>query len=107
MTDWKKIRAEFPALESWTFLNTATFGQLSLLLQFNPAQDDANNGVVLAAVLDCAGMPINGATLKVQQNNADVGQQYSSPMAGGAFFVANVPDGATQVSARPAPTPRI
>lgn len=28
MTDWKKIRAEFPALENWTFLNTATFGQL-------------------------------------------------------------------------------
>ena len=28
MTDWKKIRAEFPALERWTFLNTATFGQL-------------------------------------------------------------------------------
>jgi selenocysteine lyase/cysteine desulfurase len=29
MTDWKRIRAEFPALENWTFLNTATFGQLS------------------------------------------------------------------------------
>jgi cysteine desulfurase/selenocysteine lyase len=28
MTDWKKIRSEFPALENWTFLNTATFGQL-------------------------------------------------------------------------------
>ena len=28
MTDWKKIRAEFPSLENWTFLNTATFGQL-------------------------------------------------------------------------------
>ena len=28
MTDWKKIRAEFPALANWTFLNTATFGQL-------------------------------------------------------------------------------
>lgn len=28
MTDWKKIRAEFPALENRTFLNTATFGQL-------------------------------------------------------------------------------
>lgn len=26
--DWGKIRAEFPALESWTYLNTATFGQL-------------------------------------------------------------------------------
>ncbi len=28
MTDWKKIRAEFPAIEHWTFLNTATFGQI-------------------------------------------------------------------------------
>jgi len=28
MTDWKTIRAEFPALTEWTFLNTATFGQL-------------------------------------------------------------------------------
>lgn len=28
MTDWKKVRTEFPALDNWTFLNTATFGQL-------------------------------------------------------------------------------
>jgi cysteine desulfurase/selenocysteine lyase len=28
VTDWKNIRQEFPALESWTFLNTATFGQV-------------------------------------------------------------------------------
>lgn len=27
-TDWKSVRSEFPALENWTFLNTATFGQL-------------------------------------------------------------------------------
>jgi selenocysteine lyase/cysteine desulfurase len=26
--DWRKVRREFPALEKWTFLNTATFGQL-------------------------------------------------------------------------------
>jgi selenocysteine lyase/cysteine desulfurase len=26
--DWAKVRAEFPALANWTFLNTATFGQL-------------------------------------------------------------------------------
>ncbi len=26
--DWKLIRAEFPALERWTYLNTATFGQV-------------------------------------------------------------------------------
>ena len=26
--DWDKVRSEFPSLEHWTFLNTATFGQL-------------------------------------------------------------------------------
>ena len=28
MTDWEKIRCEFPALENRAYLNTATFGQL-------------------------------------------------------------------------------
>jgi cysteine desulfurase/selenocysteine lyase len=27
-TDWAEIRGEFPALAEWTFLNTATFGQM-------------------------------------------------------------------------------
>ena len=27
-TDWKAIRAQFPALANWTYLNSATFGQL-------------------------------------------------------------------------------
>jgi cysteine desulfurase/selenocysteine lyase len=27
--DWSAVRREFPALENWTYLNTATFGQLS------------------------------------------------------------------------------
>lgn len=26
--DWQEVRREFPALENWTYLNTATFGQL-------------------------------------------------------------------------------
>lgn len=26
--DWTRVRSEFPALENWTFLNTATFGQM-------------------------------------------------------------------------------
>ena len=26
--DWAAVRAEFPALRDWTFLNTATYGQL-------------------------------------------------------------------------------
>jgi selenocysteine lyase/cysteine desulfurase len=28
MTDWKRLRAEFPALGNWTYLNTATYGQM-------------------------------------------------------------------------------
>ena len=28
--DWNTIRAEFPALSRWTYLNTATFGQIPL-----------------------------------------------------------------------------
>ena len=28
MTDWAAVRAEFPALDRWTFLNTASFGQM-------------------------------------------------------------------------------
>jgi selenocysteine lyase/cysteine desulfurase len=28
MVDWAAVRSEFPALADWTFLNTATFGQL-------------------------------------------------------------------------------
>jgi cysteine desulfurase/selenocysteine lyase len=27
--DWNAVRAEFPALENWTYLNTATYGQVS------------------------------------------------------------------------------
>src|SRR5579862_8733271 len=27
-TDWQAVRAEFPALAEWAFLNTATFGQV-------------------------------------------------------------------------------
>ena len=26
--DWKRLRAEFPALANWTYLNTATYGQM-------------------------------------------------------------------------------
>ena len=28
MIDWNQVRREFPALENWTYLNTATYGQL-------------------------------------------------------------------------------
>lgn len=30
MTDWAAIRKQFPALANWTYLNTATFGQLPI-----------------------------------------------------------------------------
>src|SRR5580692_2448601 len=29
--DWNAIRSEFPALSRWTYLNTATFGQVPLV----------------------------------------------------------------------------
>jgi selenocysteine lyase/cysteine desulfurase len=29
MTDWARIRAEFPSLAHWTYLNSATYGQVS------------------------------------------------------------------------------
>lgn len=28
MSDWKRIREQFPALRNWTYLNTATYGQV-------------------------------------------------------------------------------
>ena len=28
MTDWNSIRADFPALTNWTYLNTATYGHV-------------------------------------------------------------------------------
>ena len=36
--DWTAIRGEFPALENWTYLNTATFGQLPRRAQEAMAQ---------------------------------------------------------------------
>jgi len=27
-SDWERVRGEFPSLAAWTFLNTATFGQM-------------------------------------------------------------------------------
>ncbi len=81
-------------------ISEALFGMLSLL---GIQQNDTNNGVLLATVTDCANMPINGATLKVQQSGSDVGDQHDlgqvNSAAAGIIIVANVPDGATEVSA--------
>jgi len=66
-------------------------------------QDDANNGALVVVVTDCSATPtpIDGATLKVQQNGTDVGTIFDLgallAQAAGTFFVFNVPDGPTQV----------
>jgi len=76
-----------------------------LLKQFVPGftQDDTVDGALLITVTDCANMPINGATLKVQQNGSDVGDVHDlgqlQSQAAGIIIVSNVPDGATDVSA--------
>jgi hypothetical protein len=82
-------------------VDDTTFGLITSQLVFNVTQDDTANGVIVAAVTDCANNPISGATLKVQQSAADVGDQHDlstlSAQAAGVFIVFNVPDGATQV----------
>ena len=79
----------------------ATLGQLGI------TQNDTNNGFLIVPVVDCsngaAPVPINGATLTVKQNGADVGQaidigQFVTQLAG-VWLVANVPDGDTTVGA--------
>jgi hypothetical protein len=56
---------------------------------------EASKGFFGVAVLDCAGMPISGASLSVKQNNIEVGMpfdigQFAAQFAG-TFFVFNVP----------------
>ncbi|HEY5926063.1 MAG TPA: hypothetical protein VIV11_30465 [Kofleriaceae bacterium] len=84
-------------------ISNALFDALSA--QIAP-QDDANNGALLVLVTDCTvpqPSPIEGATLSVQQGGSDVGTVFDlgglAPQAAGTFFVFNVPDGATQVTA--------
>jgi hypothetical protein len=67
-------------------------------------QDDTANGALTVAVTDCSltnPMPIDGATLKVQQGGQDVGTVFDlgalAAQAAGTFFVFNVPDGPTQL----------
>ena len=94
-----KATANVPVL----LLGDQLFGFLTSTLGIT--QDDGANGVLYVQVVDCTGVGINGATLKVQQNSMDVGTQQdlgalsNSPQAAGSFLVFNVPDGATQVFA--------
>ena len=46
--DWKSIRQEFPALARWTYLNTATYGQVSLRAQAAVAQHFARRNETAA-----------------------------------------------------------
>ena len=101
------IRANFDGLPvpliKDSLINSGTLG---MFLQ----QDDSANGLLFVAVHDCnttTPTPIDGATLKVQQNGQDVGSildiGQAIPQAAGTFFVANVPDNTgsstTEVSA--------
>jgi hypothetical protein len=68
-------------------------------------QDDRHNGVLLVAVMDCAGAPLPGATLRVHRGNSpnSVGHAYELggiiPSAKGVYMVFDVPDGKVVVSA--------
>jgi hypothetical protein len=75
---------------------------LDLLSGFaSVTQDDTTNGALIIQVADCAGDPINGATLTVEQNSASVGDVFDlgqlASQAAGTFFAFNVPDGDAQV----------
>jgi hypothetical protein len=83
-------------------ISNSLFEQLTGIIQV--AQDDMNNGAMIVLVTDCAvpmPAPIDGATVKVQQNGADVGTIFDlgalAAQAAGTFFVFNVPDGTTQI----------
>jgi hypothetical protein len=82
-------------------IDQATFGQLTGFAQVT--QDDTANGAMVVTVSDCSLAPINGATLSVQQNGMDQGMVFDIgaviSQAAGIFFVFNVPDGATDLTA--------
>lgn len=71
--------------------------------QFAGKPQSAANGTVGLAVLDCANMPIEGATISVKQNNveyADAAHTYdASALQPGAFLVFDVPPGDVEVNA--------
>lgn len=88
---------DVPAL----LLSNSTFDQLAGV---GGGQDDTLNGALFFAVTDCnlaTQTLIPEATVKVQQNGADVGTILDIgqfiPQADGTYVVLNVPDGATQI----------
>lgn len=81
-------------------LSDAQFSQFNLLLQ----QQDNVNGLLLVTVTDCNSMPLTGSSLVVKQgsmtyNGIELSSIPQLSQLHGIFIVANVPDGATEVSA--------
>lgn len=78
-------------------LSNTTF---DIIVQFvaNTTQAPGNGSVALA-VVDCANMPIAGATIAVTQNGAAVGSFFdASQLQPGASITFNVPPGQTDVT---------
>ena len=85
------------------FSNSA-FAALDLINIIDPPQNDQTNGLIGIVVTDCMNMPINGATVTVQQNGSDVGSQKLdlgalAAQATGTWLIPNVPPGNTTVNA--------
>lgn len=84
-----------------TFTNTA----FTAITTFLSIQQSAANGTLGVAVTDCANMPVDGATIVVQQggnpvaNTTDLDTGTLDPSAAGGHIVFNVPPGDTEVSA--------
>jgi hypothetical protein len=82
-------------------ISDAAFATVKTLL--GATQDDARNGALLVAVLDCDSHPLPGATLSVRRGSSPVGHTFdlsaAVPVDDGLFLVFDVPDGKIRVSA--------
>ena len=94
----------YPVVMDMSGIPAVTFdnGLIALLGAVGITQSAAN-GMIGIFVTDCAGMPLDGATVSATQGGNAVGtvvagSQFSS-MAQGAYFVFDVPPGATTVTA--------
>lgn len=94
-----------PAVASLTMVPVILFtdallGQLAQFAQVT--QDDTANGLLFLTVTDCSNMPIQGATLSIQQGGQSVGTEFDlgalAQQAAGVIVVFNVPDGATDIT---------
>jgi hypothetical protein len=83
-------------------ISDAQFATVKSLL--GATQDDAHNGALVVAVLDCDGNPLIGATVTVRRGQSLVGHAYDLNTAipsvpGGVTLVLDVPNGMVHVSA--------